>query len=219
MSVTINKWVKRDALIHGEKQIQSKWDFTVSADPNKKKCFVTFPFPYQNGRLHLGHAYTISKIEFYARFMKLRGYNVLFPFGYHGTGTPIVACANKLKTSLTTYDLRTIDINTLPPDNQIVILYNMGIPIDEIPNFIDPYYWIEYFPAKTKIDLQNFGACIDFSRSFITTDKNPYFDQFVKWQFKNLHMDNYIKFGTKPIIYSVKDGQPCSDHDRSKGEG
>lgn len=213
----MSKWTRRDTLIEDEKYIQSNWNFTSEINREQKKCFVTFPFPYQNGRLHLGHAYTISKVEFYARFMKLQGYNVLFPFGYHGTGTPIVACANKLKLALDAGDLNNID--TLPHDNQIVILHNMGISKEEIPKFVDPYYWIKYFPQITQTDLQNFGVCVDYNRSFVTTDLNPYFDQFIKWQFHNLNVDNYLTFGKKPVIYSPKDKQPCSDHDRSKGEG
>ena len=38
-----------------------------------------------NGRLHLGHAFSLTKAEFAAGFKRLRGYNVLFPFGFHCT--------------------------------------------------------------------------------------------------------------------------------------
>jgi len=50
---------------------------------------ATFPFPYMNGQLHLGHAYTISKAEFQIRYQKQIGKQVLFPFGFHCTGMPI----------------------------------------------------------------------------------------------------------------------------------
>jgi leucyl-tRNA synthetase len=33
-------------------------------EKNSQKYMATFPFPYMNGQLHLGHAYTISKAEF-----------------------------------------------------------------------------------------------------------------------------------------------------------
>lgn len=55
------------------------------------KWFGTFPYAYMNGSLHLGHAFTISKIEFAAGFERMRGKNVLFPVGYHATGMPIKA--------------------------------------------------------------------------------------------------------------------------------
>lgn len=53
-----------------------------------------------NGRLHLGHTFTLSKCEFAVRFHRLKGKKVLFPFGFHCTGMPIKACADKLKREL-----------------------------------------------------------------------------------------------------------------------
>lgn len=53
------------------------------------KWFGNFPYPYMNGSLHLGHAFTISKIEFSAGYQRLLGKRVLFPHGLHATGMPI----------------------------------------------------------------------------------------------------------------------------------
>jgi len=55
------------------------------------KWFGTFPYAYMNGSLHLGHAFTVSKVEFAAGFERMRGKRVLFPVGYHATGMPIKA--------------------------------------------------------------------------------------------------------------------------------
>jgi len=49
----------------------------------------TFPYPYMNGSLHLGHAFTISKIEFACGFERMLGKKALFPMGFHLTGMPI----------------------------------------------------------------------------------------------------------------------------------
>jgi len=68
-------------------------------------------------------------------------------------------------------------------------------------------------------DLTLFGARVDWRRQFITTDRNPYYDSFVRWQVNKLRALNRIKFGERYTIYSPKDGQPCMDHDRSEGEG
>uniref|UniRef100_A0A6C0C6N5 Leucyl-tRNA synthetase n=1 Tax=viral metagenome TaxID=1070528 RepID=A0A6C0C6N5_9ZZZZ len=209
-----------DVLIKNEKQIQETWKKNQSTiavvDNEKKKCFLTFPFPYQNGALHLGHAYTISKVEFYARFKKITGYNVLFPYGFHGTGMPIVASAVKLRETLDMCNIN--DIDSLPVGNQLRILHEMKIPIEEIPAFTDPQTWLKYFPQRSITDLQKFGAHIDFRRSFITTSINPHYDCFVKWQFVTLNKKGYLKFDKKPVIYSPKDKQICGDHDRNEGE-
>ncbi len=52
----------------------------------------------------------------------------------------------------------------------------------------------------------------------VTTDANLYYDAFVRWQMNRLKDRGKIKFGKRYTIYSIKDGQPCMDHDRSEGE-
>lgn len=53
----------------------------------------------------------------------------------------------------------------------------------------------------------------------MTTEANPYYDTFVRWQINKLYKLGKIKFGERYTIYSPKDGQPCMDHDRQDGEG
>ena len=60
---------------------------------------------------------------------------------------------------------------------------------------------------------------IDWRRSFITTDANPYYDSFIRWHFKNLYERGKIKFGKRHTIFSPLDKQPSMDHDRASGEG
>lgn len=57
----------------------------------------------------------------------------------------------------------------------------LNVPENEIPKFVDPYYWTSYFPKFAINDLKSFGAAIDWRRSFITTDINPYYDSFIQW--------------------------------------
>lgn len=60
---------------------------------------------------------------------------------------------------------------------------------------------------------------VDWRRSFITTDVNPYYDSFIKWQFRKLKSLDKVKFGKRYTIFSPLDNQPCMDHDRQTGEG
>lgn len=188
-------------------------DMPVNASDAPKK-FITFPYPYMNGRLHLGHAYTLTKCDFIARYYKNKGFNVLFPFSFHGTGTPIYACANKVKKEFGKWKSG----EHLTESSQIKILLSMGVNEEEIEYFQIPEFWILYFSKKASEDVKKIGIMSDMRRSFYTTELNPYYDRFVKWQFNHLTAKGYIKKGKRHVIYSPKDGQPCADHDRSEGE-
>jgi leucyl-tRNA synthetase len=69
----------------------------------EEKFLITFPFPYMNGRLHVGHTFSLSKAEFSVGFERMRGKRALFPFGFHATGMPIKACADKLTAEIERY--------------------------------------------------------------------------------------------------------------------
>ena len=107
---------KRDFLIDIEKRYQKKWEdekiFESNAEKqDSDKYFTCIPYPYMNGRLHLGHCFTITKAEYASRYQRLKGKNVLFPFAYHCTGMPIKACADKL-----TYEMATFGCPPIFPD-------------------------------------------------------------------------------------------------------
>jgi len=99
------------------------------------------------------------------------------------------------------------------------ILLKSGIPADAVPAFVEPKHWLRYFPPLGQKDLQEMGLHTDWRRSFITTDVNPYYDSFIRWQFNTLRSRDKLGFGKRPTIYSVLDGQACADHDRASGEG
>jgi leucyl-tRNA synthetase len=99
---------KRDALRSNEIEVQAMWERenvfeSDAADDGKEKFIVTFPFPYSNGHLHIGHAFSLTKSVFRAQFERHMGKNVLFPFAFHCTGMPIQAAANKLKAEIESF--------------------------------------------------------------------------------------------------------------------
>ncbi|CAI8050231.1 Leucine--tRNA ligase, cytoplasmic [Geodia barretti] len=217
---------------------------------HENKYLVTFPYPYMNGRLHLGHTFTISKLQFAVGYERLKGKRCLFPFGFHCTGMPIKACADKLKNELEQFgfppvfpgDVEEREEEEESPDPadptkrakktkskvaaktgnmtyQWDIMRSLGINDHDIRKFTDPQHWLEYFPPLAKEDLKSLGVRVDWRRSFITTDANPYYDSFVRWQFTKLKERKKIKFGKRHTIFSPLEGQPSMDHDRATGEG
>ncbi|KAI8988173.1 leucyl-tRNA synthetase [Mycotypha africana] len=259
MAAEAPKTAKRDTLRALEGKARSLWDdakaFEIdaptidehanSADLHEiyPKYMSCMPFPYMNGRLHLGHAFTFSKVEFGTGYQRMKGKRALLPQGFHCTGMPIKASADKIAREMKMFgknfekfeevslanDLeKKVDVNknvkskvaakTGNVTYQFQIMLSLGIPKEEIHKFADPYYWTEYFPPQTISDLTAFGAKVDWRRSFITTDANPYYDSFVRWQMRKLKAMNKIKFGERYTIYSILDNQPCMDHDRASGE-
>ncbi|KAM5555230.1 leucine--tRNA ligase, cytoplasmic [Rosa sericea] len=94
-----------------------------------------------------------------------------------------------------------------------------GLSDSEISEFQDPEKWLKFFPPCGVEDLKAFGLGCDWRRSFITTDMNPFFDNFVKWQVRKLKSKGKIVKDVRYTIFSPFDGQPCADHDRARGEG
>ncbi|PWA72632.1 leucine--tRNA ligase, cytoplasmic [Artemisia annua] len=90
---------------------------------------------------------------------------------------------------------------------------------EEIATFQDPVQWLRFFPPLAVEDLKAFGLGVDWRRSFITTDINPFFDKFVRWQMRKLKEYGKIVKDLRYTIYSPLYGQPCADHDRASGKG
>ena len=80
-------------------------------------------------------------------------------------------------------------------------------------------HWVNVFSKAWKKDLSEMGYSIDWRRNFVTTDINPTYDAFIRWQFRTLRKKGYVDKGKHPVVWCKKCNNPVGDHSRVSGEG
>ena len=179
--------------------------FEPEVNRSQAKVFVNAPFPYMNGPLHIGHAFTYTRLDAFARYKRMRGYNVLFPFAWHWTGEAVAGQSVRLMKGDPAVIKAFVEID--------------GIPKEELPKFTSPYNLAEYYTRVSRTALQKLGLSVDWSREFFTTSYNKGFSKFIEWQYQKLRSKGYVIRGSHPVVWCPSDQSPTGDHDRLEGEG
>lgn len=184
-----------------EEKWQGKWEkakiFEADPDPKKPKYFITVAYPYPNSPQHIGHGRTYTLADVHARYMRMRGYNVLLPMAFHYTGTPVLAMARRLADN---------DTGLI---NDFINVYK--IPKEKVKEFTDPMTLASFFHQEIKTGMKEIGFSIDWRREFTTID--PHYNRFIEWQFQKLRKAGYISRGSHPVGWCPKDGNPVGQHD------
>ncbi|MGI0097623.1 MAG: class I tRNA ligase family protein, partial [Nitrosopumilaceae archaeon] len=183
-----------------EKKWRQRWIETkqFEADPNKKeKKFITVAYPYPNSPQHIGHGRTYTIADVHARYYRMKGYNVLFPMGFHYTGTPILGMARRVQEG----------------DKELIEAFRTLYKVSEqnVKEFSEPVKIASYFHQEIKSGMLEMGYSIDWRREFTTID--PVYNKFIEWQFRKLKNKNLVIQGSHPVGWCPKDQNPVSQHD------
>lgn len=189
-----------------EKKWQKKWEESklFESNPNdKEKLYLTVAFPYPSGAMHIGHGRTYTVPDVYARFKRMKGFNVLFPMAWHVTGAPVIGIADRIKRK----------------DPWTLNLYENvhGVPKEELHKLEDPEYIVKYFSSEYNEVMHEMGYSIDWRREFKTID--PTYKKFIEWQITTLKEKGLVIKGEHPVKYCPRCGNPVGDHDLLEGEG
>ncbi|MBZ9749627.1 leucine--tRNA ligase [Deinococcus sp. HMF7604] len=130
--------------------IEGKWQGTwakaglyiFQEDAPGEKHYALTMFPYPSGNLHIGHWYANVAPDARARWMRMRGYNVLFPMGFDAFGLPAENAAIKNNVNPATWTYSNIKYMTGQ-------FQRMGTMIDWTRSFAtcdpDYYRWNQWF--------------------------------------------------------------------------
>ena len=129
--------------------------------------------------------------------MRMKGYNVLFPMGFHYTGTPILGMSRRIAAG----------------DKEIIDTFRRVYHLSEdvISSFIEPIKIATYFHNEIKLGMKEMGYSIDWRREFTTVDK--VYSKFISWQFRTLQKMGLIHQGSHPVGWCPNDQNPVSQHD------
>lgn len=199
------------------KRYEEKWRkawsddkvFVPDLDDTKKKFFITVPYPYTSGPLHIGHGRTFTIGDIIARYKRHRGYNVLFPMAFHISGSPILSISDRISHE----DAPTINLYT-----KYLQIYESRERARELveEEFKDPEKVANYFASKISADFESIGYSIDWTRQFNTGE--PLYNRFVEWQFQKLREEGVLVKGSHPILWSLEEDQPVGEDDIKDGD-
>ncbi|MGM0590386.1 MAG: leucine--tRNA ligase [Halobacteriota archaeon] len=178
------------------------------ADPtdvpeDEEPTFITVPYPYPSGGMHIGHARTYTVPDVYARYRRQQGDNVLFPMAWHVTGTPIIGAVDRLKSG---------------EEKQLSVLRDTyNVPEETLKDLETPMGFARYFIEEHyKKGMQSLGLSIDWRREFTTNDER--YSKFITWQYQTLYDRGLLEKGLHPVNYCTREEQPVTTHDLLEGE-
>jgi leucyl-tRNA synthetase len=75
-----------------EKKWQDRWEkdqlYKAEIDPDRPKFYFLTMLPYTSGNMHIGHWFAMTPSDARARFLRMRGNNVMYPIGFDAFGLP-----------------------------------------------------------------------------------------------------------------------------------
>ncbi|MBU0460993.1 MAG: leucine--tRNA ligase [Nanoarchaeota archaeon] len=192
---------------------QKKWDeakvFEASPKEGVPKFFMTIPYPYISGSLHIGHARVVTEADVFVRFQRMTGKNVLYPIAFHISGTPVLGISLAIKNG----DKKKIELYK----GYVIRYVSDEKEADKIvKSFADPQKIVDFFIPKMKDEFKTLGLSVDWRRSYTSGDMEH--QALVEWQFRKYKDKKYLVQGKYPILFSKSLNNAVGEDDIQDGD-
>ncbi|MFH0970506.1 MAG: valine--tRNA ligase [Candidatus Diapherotrites archaeon] len=161
-----------------ESRAHALWEkekiYVFSSIPGKPVFSIDTPPPTVSGEMHIGHACSYSQQDFIARYKRMLGYNVFYPFGTDGNGLPTERLVEKSR------GIRARDM-----DRNAFIQVCVDFLKETLPQFMK--------------DWKDIGISADFSKTYSTIDTTS--RRLAQWSFLDLYQKGRVYRKDAPAMW------------------
>jgi len=164
-----------------EKELQKFWEkegiYKYKPESDKPVFSIDTPPPTVSGKLHIGHVFSYTQAEIIARFYRMKGYNVFYPFGFDDNGLPTERLVEREK-------------GVKPEDMDRKDFNNLCLEVSEEVENDFKNLW------------QSLGFSTDWSQLYLTIDESS--QRISQRSFIDLYNKGYIYRKKSPALYCPK---------------
>ncbi len=161
-----------------EKKLMEYWEkekiYKFDSNSRKKFYSIDTPPPTLSGRMHIGHAFSYSQQDFIARYRRMNGYNVFYPFGTDDNGLPTERLVEK-----------TEGVKAKDMTRQEFVNFCLKFLKTERPKFIQ--------------DWKDIGISCDWDILYSTIDEHS--RRIAQWSFLDLYKKNRVYRKDAPAMW------------------
>ncbi len=161
-----------------ESKLRQFWDkqgiYKFDINSSKEIYSIDTPPPTVSGKLHIGHIFSYTQAEMIARYKRMRGYNVFYPFGFDDNGLP----------------------------TERLVENNLNLQANQLPRseFIDKCHeTVEKYENEFKDLWSSLGFSCDWSLLYKTI--SPLSQKISQKSFIDLYQKNKAYLEESPVLY------------------
>ncbi|MDZ4132259.1 MAG: leucine--tRNA ligase, partial [Dethiobacteria bacterium] len=168
-----------------EEYWQKQWEkedfYRSEIDTEKAKYYVLEMFPYPSGKLHMGHMRVYSIGDVLARFLRMRGYNVIHPMGWDAFGLPAENAAIEHKVNPAVWTAQNIE-HMKKQQNRLGVSYDWSREVNtSAPDYYRWSQWLFLLMYKRGLAYKK-KASVNWCADCVTVLANEQVEKGLCWR-------------------------------------